>query len=156
MSLAVRIVARSEPTKTLRANDLFTEARGMEYLARVKLGKIDGRCRNDLGQGRNRLAGALAFQLSRRFSVVVNEERCLRAWETGYIVRDHRSWPCPTCSPAISTAAIQYLHADNKIKSSAPGSLRSVVALRAHPCGCYGRPSVCPPRRRALLRASMR
>ena len=83
MSLAVRIVARSEPTKTLRANDLFTEARGMEYLARVKLGKIDGRCRNDLGQGRNRLAGALAFQLSRRFSVVINEEAALRARETG-------------------------------------------------------------------------
>jgi len=56
--------------------------------------------------------------------VVVNEERCPTCMGNGYMVRDHRSWPCPTCSPAISTAAIQYLRADNKIESSALGYLR--------------------------------
>jgi hypothetical protein len=56
--------------------------------------------------------------------VVINEERCPTCMGNGYIVREHRSWPCPTCSPAISTAAIQYLHADDKIESSALARLR--------------------------------
>src|SRR5262249_33490272 len=71
MSLAVRIVARSEPIKTLQANNLFTEARGMDYLARVKLGKIDGRCRNHLGQGRNTHAAVTADLLCVRRGVAL-------------------------------------------------------------------------------------
>ena len=71
MSLAVRIVARSEPIKTLQANNLFTEARGMDYLARVKLGKIDGRCRNHLGQGRNTHAAVTADLLCVRQGVAL-------------------------------------------------------------------------------------
>jgi hypothetical protein len=56
--------------------------------------------------------------------VVISEERCPTCAGRGYIVRDQRRWPCPTCSPASSTTAVQYLHADDRIERRALGYLR--------------------------------
>ena len=56
--------------------------------------------------------------------MVISEERCPTCMGSGYIVRDQRRSPCPTCSPAISTTAVQHLHADDKIESRALGYLR--------------------------------
>ena len=48
------------------SGSLFTEARGMDYLARVKLGKLTGDGATTCGEVATvRLAAALAFHLSR-------------------------------------------------------------------------------------------
>jgi hypothetical protein len=63
--------------------------------------------------------------------VVHDEERCPTCSGTGHIVRDQHHWPCPTCSPASSTAGIQYLHPEDTPESVALGHLPNTIFLVA-------------------------